>query len=114
MRRQNRTEVSVPVQVMWKDRLGNDKFTTAQSIDICQSGMRLQAPEQIPERSYVTLKSEKLGLHGSASIRSCSRKGTRYLVGIEFSGGMSWTPPPEKTKAPAIPLEVDPAEPVSR
>ncbi len=114
MRRQNRTAVSVPVQVMWKDRYGNDKFSTAQSIDVCESGMRLQAPEQIAERSFVVLKCDKLGLHGSASVRSCSRKGTRYLIGMEFGGGMKWKPRPEKTKVPAVPVEAGQAQPVSR
>ena len=113
MRRQDRTALSVPVQVMWKDRLGNDKFTTAQSIDLCESGMRLQAPEQIADRSFVVLKCEKLGLHGSASVRSCSRRGARYLIGMEFSGGMKWKPRPENAKAPVVPLQAGQPAPVS-
>jgi hypothetical protein len=31
-------------------------------------------------------------LHGSASVKSCVRKGMKYLVGLEFSAGLKWKP----------------------
>jgi hypothetical protein len=34
-----------------------------------------------------------LGVHGRASVRSCTRKGTKYVVGLEFSAGLKWKPP---------------------
>ena len=92
MRRHGRTDVRALVQLMWKDRDGNEKFTNAYSLDVSESGMRAEVPEPVPERSYVIIRADKLALHGSASVRSCSRKGTKYVVGLEFSAGMKFKP----------------------
>jgi hypothetical protein len=96
MRRHGRTDVRALVQLMWKDRDGNEKFTNAYSLDVSESGMRAEVPEPVPERSYVIIRADKLALHGSASVRSCSRKGTKYVVGLEFSAGMKFKPKPPK------------------
>ena len=102
MRRQERAEVAVQVDVMWTDRQGHERFATARSIDICESGIRIQVPEALPERSFVRLRADKIGLAGSASVRSCIKKGTKFLAGLEFSGGMKWKRPAtvEKTREP--------------
>lgn len=77
---------------MWKDGQGVDRFTTARSIDISESGMSITTPEPITERSYVILRADKLDLHGTASVRHCLRKGSSYVVGLEFSAGLKWKP----------------------
>jgi hypothetical protein len=102
MRRHGRTEVRAPFQIMWKDRYGNEKFTNAYSLDVSESGMRAEVPEPVPERSYVVIRADKLALHGSASVRSCSRKGTKYVVGLEFSAGMKFKPKPAKVSAAEV------------
>ena len=106
MRRHGRTEVRALVQLMWKDRDGNEKFTNALSLDVSESGMRAEVPEPVPERSYVVIRADTLALHGSASVRSCSRKGTKYVVGLEFSAGMKFKPKPPKVSAAEV-LSVD-------
>ena len=78
---------------MWKDRDGGDKYANARMLDISELGMRIEVPEPLQERSYVTLRCDKLKLNGRASVRSCLRKGIKYLVGLEFSVGMKWEPP---------------------
>jgi hypothetical protein len=111
MRRQDRIEVAVPVDVMWTDRQGHERFATARSIDICESGIRIQVPEALPERSFVRLRADRIALAGSASVRSCVKKGTKFMVGLEFSGGMTWRrPAPKKQDAP---LETPQTEPVA-
>lgn len=102
LRRHDRTEVRALVNLMWKDRFGTEKFSNAYSIDVSESGMRAEVPEPIPERSYVVIRADKLALHGTASVRSCARKGTKYVVGLEFSAGMKFKPKPPK----AAPSEV--------
>ena len=92
-RRHDRTEYAEIVQVMWKDRDGGDKFTNARTLNISEVGMRIEVPEPLQERSYVTLRCDKLKLNGRASVRTCHRKGTRYLVGLEFAVGMKWKSP---------------------
>lgn len=93
MRRQDRIEIAIPVDVMWTDRQGHERFATARSIDVCESGIRIQVPEPLPERSYVRLRADKIALAGSASVRTCLKKGTKFVVGLEFSGGMAWKRP---------------------
>jgi len=58
----------------------------------------VELPEPLDRQTYVTLQSVGLGLHGSASVRSCVRKGMKYIVGLELSGGLKWKP-----KSPAEP-----------
>jgi hypothetical protein len=101
MRRQSRIEVAVPVDVMWTDRWGHERFATARSVDICESGIRIQVPEALPERSFVRLRADKIGLAGSGSVRTCIKKGTKFVVGLEFSGGMKWKRPATVKPVPA-------------
>jgi len=92
LRRHHRTAARSIVKLMWKDPLGNEKFTNARTLDVSESGMRVEVPERIPERSYVTFRADELSLHGRASVRSCHGKGLKYIVGLEFSAGMKWKP----------------------
>ena len=62
-------------------------------LDVSESGMRAQLPDPIERLAYVTLHSPSLGLQGSASVRSCERKGMKYIAGFEFSAGLKWKPP---------------------
>ncbi len=75
---------------MWRDSLGNDKFANAIALDVSPIGVRLKVPEALAVRSSVTLRSEKLMLHGEASVRHCARLGTSYAIGLEFGRGVRW------------------------
>jgi hypothetical protein len=92
LRRQNRVDCSLTVKIMWCDSSGHDKFANATALDISELGMRLKVPEALRVQSSVTLRSEKLRLQGEASVRHCSRLGTNYAVGFEFSRGVRWVP----------------------
>ena len=108
IRRHSRADTAAPLQIIWKDHGGLDKFTNARALDVSESGMRIEVIEPLPERSYVTLRSDKLGLQGSASVRSCTRKGLKYVVGLEFSAGMKYKPKvtPVVQEAP-MPVEAE-------
>src|ERR1700685_1124885 len=92
IRRDERKTAAEQVEVTWKDRSGQEKFAKARSLDISAQGMRIEVPEPLEKQAYVSLRSDALALHGTASVRSCTRKGTKYLVGLEFSGGLKWKP----------------------
>jgi PilZ domain len=96
IRRHERVTQAAPVQVSWKDRLGNEKFANAEILDVSAAGMRVKVPESLAEHTFVTLRSDRLALHGRASVRSCVRQGAKYLVGLEFIGGLQWKPRSEK------------------
>ena len=92
LRRHNRQEGTTTVKIMWCDSSGHDKFANALALDISEMGMRLKVPEPLAIQSCVTLRSEILKLHGQASVRYCSRLGTKYAIGLEFGRGVRWTP----------------------
>lgn len=92
LRRHNRQDCSPKVKIMWCDASGNDKFANALALDVSETGVRLKVPEALAVQSCVTLRSENLKLHGQASVRHCSRLGTTYAIGLEFSRGVRWSP----------------------
>jgi hypothetical protein len=91
LRRHERDEKSSPVQMVWKDRSGVDKYVNGLSLDVSRSGMRVEVRELIETQTYVTVQCAALGVQGSASVRSCTRKGQKYILGLEFSG-FEWKP----------------------
>jgi len=92
LRRESRRSCNQPVGIMWLDAAGDEKFINAPVRNISASGVSLQIPEPVPVRSFVTLCADKLGIHGRASVRYCSRNGIQYSIGLEFTGGMRWKP----------------------
>ena len=93
LRRHIRLDCGSPsVKIMWCDASGHDKFANARALDVSETGARLKVPEAIVVQSCVTIRSENLKLHGQASVRYCSRLGTNYAVGLEFSRGVRWSP----------------------
>lgn len=92
LRRHARAEKSSPVQMVWKDRAGVDRYVNGKSLDISAAGMRVEISQPIDKQTYVTLQCAALALHGTASVRTCTRKGTKYVIGLEFSAGLKWKP----------------------
>jgi hypothetical protein len=92
LRRHARAEKSSPIQLVWQDRGGADRFVSGRSLDISPSGMRVEVSQPIDKQTYVTLQCAALGVQGTASVRSCTRKGAKYILGLEFSGGLQWKP----------------------
>jgi hypothetical protein len=92
LRRHQRTPITGPVELNWTDARGMEKYITGQIIDVSESGMRIQTREPLARQTYVTLRADQVGLHGRASVRTCAKQGTKYVVGLEFAGGMKWRP----------------------
>jgi len=92
LRRHTRASKTSSIQIVWRDRQGDDKFVLGRIVDVSESGVRVEVPEPLEKQTYVTLHSAGLGLHGTASVRSCTRKGVKYAVGLEFSAGLQWKP----------------------
>src|SRR5579872_2913756 len=93
LRRDSRAEVSSPAQIVWQDRSGADHFMNGRALNVSPSGMRVEVGDPIEKQTYVTVQCASLGLHGRASVRSCTRKGLKYILGLEFSAGLKWKPP---------------------
>jgi hypothetical protein len=93
LRRQDRRKCDHSVTVLWRDSRGEEKFVNAKAVDICESGLRLQMPEELPRQAYLMLRALKLGLSGHASVRHCTRiGGAKFTIGVEFTAGLRWAP----------------------
>ena len=88
LRRQDREGLNSVVVVMWRDASGNDKFANARALDVSELGLRLEMPEPIPVKSYITLRADKLGIQGHGSVRHCTRRHGKYIIGVELSGAV--------------------------
>jgi hypothetical protein len=64
IRRNERVPQGAPVQVSWTDRLGNEKFANTEILDVSKAGMRVKVPESLAEHTLVTLRFDRLALHG--------------------------------------------------
>jgi hypothetical protein len=82
-RRQRQFTKLAPVYIVWNDRWGVDKYIHGRAVEISDSGIRIEVPEPIEEHNYVTLCSAQ-GQHGTALVRSCIRKGVKYVLALEL------------------------------
>jgi hypothetical protein len=81
----NRVPFNSLLHVSWLDSRGDLKYFQARAMDISDSGVRIELPQALANSTTVQVRSERLGLARSGSVRSCSRRGFTYLVGIEFN-----------------------------
>src|SRR3954454_18605970 len=88
LRRNERIPSTERVAVSWDDPTGQSKFTFAVCLNISAEGISMRVERPLPIRSYVTLRSEKLKLAGSASVKYCVRRNNWYQVGVEFNPGV--------------------------
>jgi hypothetical protein len=87
-RKQERTECSGLVRTCWETGRGEIRYALAKFVDISRYGMGIQLTEEIPARTFVTVRSEELKISGTGISRYCIRRGGKYIVGLEFSGGL--------------------------
>jgi curved DNA-binding protein CbpA len=84
-RRKQRQLFDCPLEISWKDSQGNSHTMTGQAIDVSNSGIRVEASEPIEMDVEVYVRAERYGLTGSTALRHCSRRGSRYVLGLEFN-----------------------------
>jgi len=84
-RRKQRQLFDCSLEISWKDSQGNSRTITAQAIDVSNSGIRVEASEAIEMHTEVYVRAERYGLTGSTAIRHCSRRGSKYVLGLEFN-----------------------------
>ncbi len=84
-RRKQRQLFDCSLEISWKDSRGSSRTITAQAIDVSNSGIRVEADEPIEMHIEVFVRAERYGLTGSTTIRHCGRRGSKYLLGLEFN-----------------------------
>jgi len=81
----------------WDDPIGQPRFMFANSLNISTEGLSLRVHQPMPVRTYVTLRSEKLKLAGTATVKYCIRRNTWYQVGLELTPGRTFNNAPALT-----------------
>jgi len=71
--------------ILCQDRQGKTRCMRARGIDISETGARVQVDEPIDPRSHVFVEAEQYNLIFSASVRYCTRLGSKFLLGLRFS-----------------------------
>lgn len=93
-----RRHVRIPaegrVEVGWSDRAGFGRVTSGTCKDISPTGIAVELRDQLEPQTYVTLRAARQKVNGSGSVRYCFRKKLSWVIGIEFSGGLTWRPSP--------------------
>ena len=89
-RRAERVSRSAPIRLSWTQ--GYDKYGMGQCLNISRTGLAMLISEPLPVRGHVCFRSETLGLCGTASVRYCQSHKAKYLIGLDFAGGLQWDP----------------------
>jgi len=103
MRRHRRYSVDAGIlQVSWLDLNGKMKSGRARALNISEDGIALELPRPaLP--LLVRFQSDRFNVEGAGAVRYCFRAHGKYIVGLEFTEGLHWSPPEEEVREP-IPL----------
>jgi hypothetical protein len=87
-RRSPRHPTFAAIRLAWTSNF--DKYAMGVCVDISRTGVRLLISDPIPVRTTVCFKSDSLALSGSGTVRHYKRQNGKYMVGLEFAGGLNW------------------------
>ncbi len=87
-RRSPRYPASAAIRLAWTSNF--DKYAMGVCVDVSRTGVQLLISDPIPVRTRVCFKSDSLALSGSGTVRHYKRQNGKYVVGLEFAGGLKW------------------------
>jgi len=90
-RRQKRKPLKFKVHLTWKQG-ETDVFALGKCVDVSEAGLRVETKVEIPAGTFVTFRTLELGFGGTGLVRNVGRKTMVYEIGVEFCGGLRWTP----------------------
>ncbi len=85
-RRQVRRSIDCDVAVSWRDREGAVRFVRARGVDLSESGARIEADEPLEVGSHLFVNVMEYGVGATACVCHCTRRGAKFLVGLELGG----------------------------
>src|SRR5258705_13570187 len=72
------------VVLCWTDDRGKDNYASGRCADISERGCSIELADSLPVRTNVSLRIADLNVSAFASVRHVTRKGMKYIVGLEF------------------------------
>jgi len=70
---------------------------SGECLEICCNGLRIQTQQAIPAEIEVSLRAMSLGLAGKGLVKYCRGEMGKFVVGLEFLNGLTWSPPEPTT-----------------
>jgi len=83
-RRRPRTPFAGSVLICWTDDHGREHYGRGRCLDLSESGCGVELMEPVPLRTNISLRLPDLDVSTFASVRHVTRKGSKYIVGLEF------------------------------
>jgi hypothetical protein len=83
-RRDVRIRYRAPFCVLWDEQSCQPKYAKAVCNEVSEHGMSLETPQSIPVGSRLSLRSESGALFGGAVVIHATKRGSTYVVGLEF------------------------------
>ena len=87
----------------WMSVKGDLRTDDIRVLNVSESGMALELPERPQDGTQIWLRHEKHHLDCYLLVRHCYEHGRKFVVGVQFTEGLHWTPPPDGVSEP-IPL----------
>jgi hypothetical protein len=84
-RKEQRRFTNAMFAVVWEDAGGQSRSIRVRGLNVSRSGMRIESSEEMHSGVPVSLQAERHELSGRATVRNCTRRGSGYVVGLEFS-----------------------------
>jgi|HubBroStandDraft_1064217.scaffolds.fasta_scaffold09900_4 hypothetical protein len=84
-RKEQRRFTNAMFAVTWEDARGQSRSLRVRGLNVSKSGMRIESSEEMHTGVPVSLQAERHELSGKATVRNCTKRGSGFLVGLEFS-----------------------------
>jgi hypothetical protein len=84
-RKEQRRFTNAMFAITWEDARGQSRAIRVRGLNVSKSGMRIESSEEMHTGVPVSLQAERHELAGRATVRNCTRRGSAFLVGLEFS-----------------------------
>ena len=84
-RKEQRRFTNAMFAVVWEDARGQSRSLRVRGLNVSKSGMRIESSEEMHAGVPVSLQAERHELSGKATVRNCTKRGSGFLVGLEFS-----------------------------
>ena len=83
-RRDVRVRYRAPYYFLWDEQSSQPKYAKAVCNEVSEHGMSLETSQSIPVGSRLSLRSESGALFGGAMVKHSTKRGSMYVVGLEF------------------------------
>jgi hypothetical protein len=92
LRQSGRFQYGGKILLSWIDRDNTPRSLSGECLDISEGGIRIRIHSPLEIHTYVSIKFPGANLHGAASVRSCMRERMGFIAGLQFTGGMKFSP----------------------